>query len=228
MVDAIEAVDWDSLPGPPDYYRPAAVREGLRSLACAQGRLEAASAASGLAGGGIIHDHSGTVFPSAVSAAPLLLQIAQASDSAVQEAVLELIEDALNFRPFPGFFRTQNEVRLCCAITAHIHAHRFALARLGNRSRSLISTAQEHWRIDIQETCDDGADLLVLGTVTGTAAGTPQAVELHTDGGIALLSTMTVEYPTVGEHAQICVRIADPKLPEFHSKAALNKASCGE
>ncbi len=228
MVDAVEAVDWDSFPGPADYYRPAAAREGLRSIARARGRLEAASAASRLAGGGIIHDHSGTVLPSAVSATPFLLQIAQTSDSAVQEAALELIEDALNFRPSPGFFRTQDEVRLCCAIADHVHVHRPALGRLGHRSRALISTAQEHWRIDIQETCDDGADLLAFGTVAGTVAGTPQAAELHTDSGIALLSTMTVEYPPVGGHGQICVRITDLKLPEFHPKATLYKADCGE
>ncbi|GAB2504685.1 hypothetical protein [Nocardiopsis aegyptia] len=182
MIDAIEAIDWCSVPGPTDYYRPEAALEGLHDLARARGRTEAASAASHLAAGGIMHDHSGTVVPAAVPAAPLLLQIAQKRTSAAQAAALELVEDALNLHSWPGFARTRGQVRLCCAIADHVHARAPFLAGLGGPSRSLLATAREHWRADIEETCVEGSDTLVFGFLTGSLPGLSREVELGGTG----------------------------------------------
>ncbi|WP_121180286.1 hypothetical protein [Nocardiopsis sp. Huas11] len=156
MIDAIVTTGWEAIPGPADYYRPAAAREDLLGLAHACGRTDAASAASLPAEGGIVHDHSGTVLPAAVQAAPILLGIADQGCDAARAAALELLEDALCFRPWRGSARTQRAVRLCCAIAAHIHTRGPALAGLGARSRSLLATAREHWRVDIEETCVEG------------------------------------------------------------------------
>ncbi|WP_304454795.1 hypothetical protein [Nocardiopsis sp. YSL2] len=227
MLDAIEAIDWRSVPGPADYYRPEAAREGLHDLARARGHTEAASAASRLAGGGVIHDHSGTVFPAAVPAAPLLLQIAQERTGATQVAALELVENALNFRPWPGFVRTRRGVRLCCAIAHHLHARAPALDQLRAGGRSLLTTARNHWRMDIEETCAEGTDTLVFGTVTGSLAEFPQAAELHTDRGTTHVSTM-LEYPVTDEHGQICVRLVGSELARLHTGATVYSASCGE
>ncbi|NYH51422.1 hypothetical protein HNR06_001011 [Nocardiopsis arvandica] len=228
IVDAIEAVDWNSLPGPADYYRPTAAREGLHNLARARGHTEAASAASHLAGGGIIHDHSGTVFPAAVLATPLLLQIAEERTGAAQTAALELVEDTLNFRPWPGFVRTQRGVRLCCAITDHIHAPAPNLYQLGHEGHSLLTTAREHWRVDIEETWVESTDTLVFGTVAGTLTEFPQAAELHTGRGVTHVSIMAVEYPATDEHAQVCVRLVGLELAGLHTGATLYSAFCGE
>lgn len=144
MLDAIASVDWYSVPGPADLYRPVDAWSGLRDLARARGHSEAASAASRLAGGGIIHDHSGTVFPSAVLATPILLRIAEHGNGTAQAAALELIEESLLFRPWPRFARTEEGVRLCCAIAGHVHTCAQHLAALGSRSRSLLTTAGRH------------------------------------------------------------------------------------
>ncbi|MCY9785260.1 hypothetical protein KIK06_15360 [Nocardiopsis sp. EMB25] len=228
MIDTIDSPDWGLVPGPANHYRPATVRDGLQGLTRARGHTDAASAASLLAGGGIIHDHSGTVLPSAVPATPILLQIAEEGCNAAQAAALELIEDALDFRPWPGFARTRDQVRLCCAIADHVHARAPALARFGDRSRSLLRAAREHWRLDIEETYVEGTDTLVFGTATGSLPRAPQAAELHAGGDITRVSTLIMEYPAIEGHAQVCVRLADTKLPETHSSARLYNASCGE
>ncbi|MEU3265617.1 hypothetical protein [Streptomyces bacillaris] len=75
MLNAIGAVDWGALPGPALRYEPDRVAVGLRALATATGPVQAADAGTLLAGGGLVHDHSGEVFPAAVTAAPLLLAI---------------------------------------------------------------------------------------------------------------------------------------------------------
>ena len=193
----------------------------------ARGRMDAASAASLLAGGGIIHDHSGTVLPAAVPAAPILLQIAEKGCSGVQEAALELIVNALDFRPWPGFVRTRDQVRLCCAIADHVHARAPALARFGDRSRRLLRAAREHWRVNVEEIYTEGTDTLVFGTMAGSLPVVPQAAELHVGGSVAGVSTLAMEYPAVEDHAQVCVRLTSTKLSKTHSGARLYNASCG-
>ncbi|MGW6722305.1 hypothetical protein [Streptomyces durocortorensis] len=75
MLEEIDAVNRGDLPGSLDLYEPDRVATGLRALATATGLVQAAGAGSRLAGGGLVHDHSGAVFPSVVVATPMLLAI---------------------------------------------------------------------------------------------------------------------------------------------------------
>lgn len=227
MIDEIHAVDWASVPGPAGYYRSVAAREGLEALARARGHTEAASASSLLAGGGIVHDHSGTVLPAAVPATPLLLRIAREGHDAARPAVWELVEDALSFRPWPGFVRAESGVRLCCAIAGHVHVRARALEEFGERSRPLLASAEGHWRVDVAESWAEGADTLLWGTVVGSPSERPGAVELHTDSGVISVSTTIMECPATDEHAPVCVRLVGVRVCGPLTGAALYTASCG-
>ncbi|MFE6703068.1 hypothetical protein [Streptomyces sp. NPDC057718] len=96
MLEAIDAVSWGDLPGP-DLYEPDRVATGLRALATATGLVRAAGAGSRLAGGGLVHDHSGAVFPSVVVAAPILLAIVRDGHPDAGATALGLLDDALAF-----------------------------------------------------------------------------------------------------------------------------------
>ncbi|MFE4663619.1 hypothetical protein ACFRI7_02175 [Streptomyces sp. NPDC056716] len=77
MLEGIDAVDWGSVPGRPGWYEPDRAARGLRALAEAANLPQAAEAGSLLGGGGIVHGHSGAMFPAAVAATPLTLFLFQ-------------------------------------------------------------------------------------------------------------------------------------------------------
>lgn len=127
----------------------------LRALADATNLIQVAEASSLLDGGGIVHDHSGPVFPAAAVAAPLLLDIAQQGHPAVQAAVVRLLDEALSFIPQPGYRRLMTPdgmaVPICCAIANHLRSRADFLAGLAREGRLLLADAAEHWRFTIRE-----------------------------------------------------------------------------
>ncbi|MEU3461892.1 hypothetical protein ABZ721_18370 [Streptomyces sp. NPDC006733] len=78
FADAVDAVDWSALPALPDdpYSRPERIAENLKKLAAGTTYHQITAAASGLANG-VIHDHSGMVFPAAYTATPFLLDLVE-------------------------------------------------------------------------------------------------------------------------------------------------------
>ncbi|MFE7004494.1 hypothetical protein ACFVBM_33690 [Streptomyces griseus] len=160
MLEAIDAVNWGDLPGPRGLYEPDRVAAGLRDLATASGLVRAAGAGSLLAGGGLLHDHSGTVFPAAVTAAPILLAIVRDGPPDAGATALGLLDDALAFAACDRRTRVRTPyaeaVPLCCALADHVRHHTGPLAASGAEGRRLLADAARHWRFDVQEAVAEG------------------------------------------------------------------------
>ncbi len=125
VTDAIDAVDWGALPGHPDWYAPVLAARGMRALADAAHLVQAAEAGSLLGGGGIVHGHSGAVFPAAAVAVPLLLDIARHGRPAARDTALGLVDEALSSYPHAGYTRVttpEGPVPICCAIAHQVRA----------------------------------------------------------------------------------------------------------
>lgn len=171
LLQAIEAVDWGGLPGPADLCEPARAATGLRALATAAGLVRAADAGSLLAGGGLVHDHSGAVFPAAVAAAPLLLAIARHGHPEAGATALGLLDDALAFATgdqYTGVATPHAEaVPICCALADHLRGGAGLLAARGREGEGLLADAAGHWRFDVQEAYAEGDGIAVFGVSRG-------------------------------------------------------------
>ncbi|MEU9234540.1 hypothetical protein [Streptomyces subrutilus] len=232
MLDAIDAVDWGAIPGHPGWYEPARAARGLRALADAVNLVEAAEAGSLLGGGGIVHGHSAVVFPAAVVATPLLLDIAQLGHPAARGTALGLVDEALSFYPHAEYRRVTTSygaaVPICCTIAHQLRAHAALLAGLGKWGRALLADAAEHWRFEIQECVADGNDTAAFGLLVGCFPGGVHAVELHLDGEIAALDEVALEYPPVDGSLEACLRVTGRHPGELPPGAVLFPAECGE
>ncbi|MET8772197.1 hypothetical protein [Streptomyces sp. NPDC004658] len=232
MLDAIDVVDWGALPGHPDWYEPARAARGLRALAEAGNLVEAAEAGSLLGGGGIVHGHSAAVFPAAVVATPLLLDIAQHGHPAARATALGLVDEALSSYPHAGYTRVTTSygaaVPICCAIAGHLRARTAFLAELGKRGRALLAEAAEHWRFEIRECVADGGDTAAFGALAGRFPTGAHAGELHVDGEIAALDAVALEYPPVPGSFEACLRVRGRRPVELPPGAVLFPAACGE
>ncbi|MFD4025306.1 hypothetical protein ACFWRV_17575 [Streptomyces sp. NPDC058576] len=159
MLNAIAAVDWSRVPGPAGLYEPDRAATGLRALATATGLVRAADAGSLLAGGGLVHDHSGAVFPSAVVAAPFLLAIVRHGHPEAGATALGLLDDALAFAARDERTRVATPyaeaVPICCALADHLRGEADLLAASGPEGRRLLADAAEHGRFDAQEAVAD-------------------------------------------------------------------------
>ncbi|MFE7478927.1 hypothetical protein [Streptomyces sp. NPDC057552] len=185
-IEVVEAVDWDRLPGPADLYRPDHAATSLRALATATGLVQAADAGALLAGGGLLHDHSGAVFPAAVVAAPILLAIARHGHPQAGATALGLLDDALAFATHDGR-RTRvatpyaEAVPTCCALADHLRRGADLLAAAGHEGKRLLAEAAAHWRFDVREVAAEGDGAVALGSLSGRfpdGDGT-RAAELH-------------------------------------------------
>ncbi|MER7520052.1 hypothetical protein [Streptomyces sp. NPDC126499] len=232
MLDAIDAVDWSAIPGPPDRYQPARAARGLRALADAANPVEAAEAGLLLGGGGVVHGHSAAVFPAAAVATPLLLDIAQQGHPAARDTALTLIDEALSFSPHGAYTRVTTSadaaVPVCCAIAHQVRARTALLAGWGKRGRALLADAAEHWRFEIRECVADGADTAAFGTVDGCLPSGVPAVELHVGGEIAVLDEVALLYPPVDGCPDACLRVTGRRPEELPPGAVLFRAECGE
>lgn len=232
MREAIEAVDWDALPGHPDWYAPERAARGLRALADAANMVQVADARSLLSGGGIVHDHSGAVFPAAAVAAPLLLDIAEQGHPVARGTAVGLVEEALAFAPHAAYARVAtpcgSAVPVCCAVADHLRARTALLARRGGRGKALLAEAAEHWRLEIQECLAEGGDTAAFGSLAGRLPGGAHAAELHAAGGITVLDEVSLAYPPAEDSAEACLWVRGRRPGELPPGALLFPAECGE
>ncbi|WP_237551302.1 MULTISPECIES: hypothetical protein [unclassified Streptomyces] len=232
MLSAIDAVDWEAVPGHPDWYDPARAAQGLRMLAGASNLVQAAQAGSLLGGGGIVHGHSAAVFPAAVAAAPLLLDIVQQGHPAARETALGLVDEALSSYPHAHYTRVTTSygtgIPICCAVAHHVRARRELLASLGKRGRALLDDAAEHWRFEIRECVADGRDTAAFGILESCFPDGVQAVERNVDGELVVLDEVALEYPPTDGVLDACLRVRGRPPRDVPSGAVLYSAECGE
>ncbi|MFE2867121.1 hypothetical protein [Embleya sp. NPDC059259] len=232
MLDEIDAVDWASIPGPLNWYDPDRAVRGLHDLAEATNLVQAAGAGSCLANGGIVHGHSAAVFPAAVVAAPLLLDIAQQGHPRARDTALGLLDEALSCYPHAGYTRVVaadgTAVPICCAIAHHLRARTDFLVGLGKRGRSLPADAGTHWRFEIRECVADGGDTAAFGILAGCLPGGVHAAEMHLAGAITVLSELTLEYPPEEGSHEACLRVIARDPGELPPGALLFPAECGD
>ncbi|MFH8885387.1 hypothetical protein [Streptomyces californicus] len=231
MLAAIDAIDWSRIPvaatpsqvpgmpapisphGQLDLYEPDRVAVGLRALATATGLVRAADAGSLLAGGGLLHDHSGTVFPAAVTAAPFLLAIVRDGHPHAAATALGLLHDALAFSVSDGG-RTRvatpyaDAVPICCALADHLRGEAGPLAASGAEGRWLLADAAHHWRFDVREIAADGNGALALGVFAGRFPGGTRPAEAYRVGRAApLLVQVAPPYPLGEDGTDACLWI---------------------
>ncbi|MGW4233077.1 hypothetical protein ACWEF9_28010 [Streptomyces sp. NPDC004980] len=230
MTDAADTVDWHAVPGPPDRYEPDRVAAGLRTLAAATNQVQAARAGSLLGCGGIVHDHSGEVFPAAAAAAPLLLDIARHGHVAARDAALGLLDEALSFVPHPAYARAATShgetVRICCAVAGHVRSRADFLAGLGRTGKLLLADAAAHWRFDVEEPVADGDGTAAFGRLAGRLPAGAQAAELHRDGSVTALGAVTLVYPSGQDGQENCLRVIGLRPRELPPGARLFPARC--
>ncbi|MFC8707277.1 hypothetical protein ACFUIV_34570 [Streptomyces anulatus] len=232
MLEAIGAVDWDGLPGPVDLYEPARAATGLRALATATGLVQAADAGSLLAGGGLVHDHSGTVFPAVVVAAPFLLAIARHGHPEAGATALGLLDDALTFATRDGSTRVATPyaeaVPVCCALADHLRGGADLLAERGREGKRLLADAAGHWRFDIQEAFAEGDGVAAFGALAGRFPDGTPAAELHRAGRVAALERVVLLYPPEADGSpDACLSVDGVRPDELAPPAVLIPARCG-
>ncbi len=227
----MSAVDWHAVPGYPRFYRPETIEPGLRALAAATGTVAAASAASDLDGGSLVHGHSGAVMPAAALAAPTLLDILEHGHPEAKRAAWSLLTDSLRYAPIAGYTRVSapwgREVPICCAIAHEVHTRREALTALDDLGRDLLADAAEHWLFDISETIDDDPDTVAFGTLHGTIPDGRHEAEFHTPAGHVVLGPVRLEYPLVPGEQEGCLRLFDVSPRSLPPRAVLLSAECG-
>jgi hypothetical protein len=202
-------VDWHAIPGRPGWYDPDKVAPSLRDLATTKSEKEAARLFSCLANWGILHNHSGTVYPAAVAAAPILLDILERGHRVARERAGELLSLSMFLSSCPGYDRVDTDyaqaVPICCAVAHHVRSRRGVYPEFA----WLASEAREHWRLDVESVTADGVDTIAFGTLVGTVPEGVQSVESHTgsdlsvatarleEGGLRLSGLATVQVGTV-------------------------------
>jgi len=232
--DAIDAVDWSSIPNPTSepWDEPEGVARALRLLAGSTAANETGDAASLLAGRGFVCGHAGMVFPAAYAAAPVLLDLVEnGRRPRIKEAALGLLADALGCLPPAGHGRVDTPygtgVPLCCAIARLVRGRRSVL--LGHRKygRRLVADAELHWWMSVEE-----AEVHFDGTVTALVAlegapfKTPVDAEVYGPLAMGPASVVRIDALTVDASGAACVRLA--RAPsEILVGAALCPAECG-
>ncbi|WP_411071480.1 hypothetical protein [Streptomyces sp. cmx-4-25] len=232
MPEQRETVDRAAIPGPPGWYEPERVARGLRVLSGAANTVRAAEAGSLLGCGGIVHDHSGSVFPAAVTAAPPLLDIARRGRPAARDTALVLLDEALSFHPHAGYTRVAapggTGVPLCCALAHHLRAHADFLAGPDRRGRSLLADAAAHRRFEVHECVADGDGTAAFGVLAGRFPEGVHAAEMHHGGDVTALDGLTLAYPPEDDSPEACLRVHARHPDELPPGAVLFPAQCGE
>lgn len=238
VLEAVDAVDWGGLPGPAglngpdDLYSPARVATGLRALATATGLVPAADAGARLAGGGLVHDHSGTVFPAAVVAAPFLLAVARHGHPEAGATALGLLDDALAFAARDRSTRVATPyaeaVPICCALADHLRGGAGLLAARGREGGQLLADAAAHWRFDVQEVVAEGEGVAAFGALAGRFPDGARAAELHRAGRVTVMERVVLHYPPEPDGGpDACLRLDGVRPDELAPPALLFPARCG-
>ncbi|MET8658522.1 hypothetical protein [Streptomyces griseus] len=233
VLEAIDAVNWGDLPGPRGLYEPDRVASGLRDLATASGLVRAAGAGSLLAGGGLLHDHSGTVFPAAVTAAPILLAIVRDGPPDAGATALGLLDDALAFAACDRRTRVRTPyaeaVPLCCALADHVRHHTGPLAASGAEGRRLLADAARHWRFDVQEAVAEGDGVVAFGVLAGRFPGGTRPAEHHRAGRVTPLAVQVAPHYPLSDRSpdEACLRVDGARPDDVAPPAVLFSGRCG-
>ncbi|WP_103780678.1 hypothetical protein [Streptomyces sp. Ru71] len=236
LTERIAAVDWAAIPTPvlrvppcaaerfPHGWRLPSPVAPLQALATARNQVQVAEAMTRLQNTSILHGHMAAVFPAAVAAAPLLLDIAEEPDAhpLARDSALGLLSDFLALNPFAEFNRVDG-TPLCCAVAELIRARRPFLRSLGKRGRTLLRETDDHWRFEVGEVLPDAGRPFVFGMLDGRLPGPAVRVEIQHNGAQCLAS---VEYQPESESGDACVRLDDSA--EVAVGAVLRPAECGE
>ncbi|MEV7954873.1 hypothetical protein ACIO6T_23395 [Streptomyces sp. NPDC087532] len=232
MLDAVDAVDWGAIPGPPDWYVPARAAHGLRALADAANPIQAAEAGSMLGGGGIVHGHSAAVFPAAAVAAPLLLDIAQQGRPTVRDTALGLLDEALSCYPHAGYTRVVTPygtaVPICCAVAHQLRARSEFLTGLGRSGKSLLTEAAGHWCFEISECVAEDGGTAAFGTLGGSIPEGVHTAELQLAGELTVLDAITLEHPPGEGSLEACLRVIGRQPGELPPGSLLFATDCCE
>lgn len=234
LSDAIDAVDWSAVPAPPNpRYRPEVIVGSLKELATATTLDQAADAASRLAGGGIVHDHSGMVFPSASWAAPLLLDIVEQGHPHARAAAVGLLDDALCLHPPAGYNRVVTEhgmhVPICCAVARSVRSRRDILLAQGHPGKRVLAEARLHWRFDIEETLPVSEGVVAaFGVLEGVLPSPPVEGELHSGPSRFRAPAVETEYPPADDTGQACLLLRGVPTEKAVPGSALHPTACGE
>ncbi|MFD8471786.1 hypothetical protein ACFV2E_06970 [Streptomyces globisporus] len=180
-----------------------------------------------------MHDHSGAVFPAAVTAAPILLAIVRDGHPDDGATALGLLDDALAFAV--GDRRTRvatanaEAVPLCCALAGHLRRHAGLLAASGAEGRRLLADAAHHWRFDVQEavTDGDGDGVAAFGVLAGRFPGGTQPAEPHRAGHVTPLAVQVAPYYPLSSHSpDACLSIDGAQLDDIAPPAVLLPSWC--
>ncbi|MEU6035267.1 hypothetical protein ABZ801_07635 [Actinomadura sp. NPDC047616] len=228
---ALDAVDWAAVPGPAGWYDPERAVSGLRELAAATTLFQVTDAVGRLQSMALYNGHSGAVFPAAVVAAPLLLDIVAHAHPRAKDAAIYLLELGLRYAPHAGYTRIDTaevaQVPLCCAIAEQIRARRDLLIGHGKDGRLLLAEADPHWRFRVDELFVEADDVVAFGTADGVLPSGRFPAELHVAGRITAVADATVEYPPDEDTREGFLRLTAVELDRIRAGAALYSAECG-
>lgn len=228
---AIAAVDWLAEPHPGTvHYEPEHIEPSLRLLASSADPQTISLAKARLGNGGLAHQHSGQLFPAAVHAVPILLDILLGDGHPhARHAAASLLTEALQSLPPAGLTRTKTpagaEIPLCCAMAHVIQARRDGLAALGDLSRGLLHVADTHWSFRVTEVGADDLGTFAVGTLTGRLPSVPDPAECHTGAGWTLIGPVRLEYPAT---QPVRLRLDDAKPEDVSAGSLLLSSECGE
>ncbi|MEV5899180.1 hypothetical protein [Streptomyces sp. NPDC052127] len=235
VLGAIDAVNWSEIPRPTWHAcdEPERVGQALRQLVLSTTANRTGDAAALLAGGGFVRGHAGMVFPAAYAAAPILLELVEHGPRPrVKSAALGLLSEALDCLPAAGHNRVDTpcgtDVPLCCAIARHIRSRREALVAHGRGGGRLLTEADRHWRLTIDEV-EPQADgtLIALAVLEGSLQGAPVEAEVHPSPSTGPASTSLIESLTVDATGAACVRLGVAPLEGVPAGSILYPAECG-
>ncbi|MEU8516545.1 hypothetical protein AB0C76_33920 [Kitasatospora sp. NPDC048722] len=196
IFEAIDAVDWDSFPSRrSDIGRTGAL---LRALAGASTLNRAADAMTALLDSALTDDLEGEIFPAAVEAAPILLDIVEHAHRRAGSAALGLLFELLERPPDPSTARVgapgASGLRSCCAIADLVRGRRAVLSAHRDSGRRLLYLAAAHWRFEVREVLGtDAQGVGVFGVLTGRSPDRPRRAELLFDRGVLGIPEVEVE-----------------------------------
>ena len=233
-LDAIDAVDWSTIPNPTwdQCDEPERVAHALRLLTVSTTANETGDAASLLADGGFVCSHAAMVFPAAYAATPILLDLVEHGQRPrIKQAALGLLADALGYSPTAGHNRVDTpydtDVPLCCAIARLIRGRRSALLVHGNYGKRLLAEAELHWRMTIEETeLQPGGTLTALATLEGTPFETPGEAEFHSPLSERPAVSVWIDALTADVSGAACIQLGHIQY-EALPGSVLYPAECG-
>ena len=220
---AIGAVDWLALPHPDtDCYQAECIEPSLRQLASSTSVRTIVLADAALAGCGLVNEHSAQLFPAAVPATPILLDILLGDGHPqARQAAKHLLAEAMQCLPHAGYTRTPTGIPLCCAVAHLVQERRDALATLGELTRGLLRVADEHWSFRVTEVGTDHGGTFVLGTLAGKLPPRPDPAECHVDGSWKPVGPVRLEKP-------LRLRLDEAKPEDVPAGGLLLARDCGE